>query len=443
MNNIMLRDEKVWIKRLEGVDKTPEGLLDVYGSIQIMTGQTRKSAHNIWERIKSNVSSFPPNQISKYKFLDSIGRKKALVPVLNLAQILAILPHLPGKVGKQMAQAAVNLGLRTAAGDADVRMASMIQEQRLSSEMKNTMMTGLASSQAAIENRNAPKKDNIYPVMSNLEDKLRQKELEYRLKHFDLLKDMDMQQIKNAMRQKRKCNELKYDKFKLEREEKRQRMEMDNKKLEIENKKLDMDNKKLDIDQKKQTEKFEIENKKLDMEKNKQNVKLEMDKLKLNKELERENKRLDIELKERSLKMELATTKLSIDKQKIENETSKVETARRKMHVAAMKDFAEKSKKDDNWSGVDEVTYNSKMKGMFDFPSETTSAKILKLIYSSLGDQIHANQAKRIASKIERCYLIYRHGNTLSVEEEQAYLEKITGNACVATLKSWMNKRNN
>jgi hypothetical protein len=113
------------------------------------------------------------------------------------------------------------------------------------------------------------------------------------------------------------------------------------------------------------------------------------------------------------------------------------------MHVAEMKDFAEKSKKDDNWSGVDEVTYHSKMKGMFDFPSENTSARIFKLLYSILGDQIHANQAKRIASKIEKCYLIYRHGNTLSVEEEHAYLEKITGNACVPILKSWTNKINN
>jgi hypothetical protein len=451
MNNVMLRDEETWRKRLEGIDKTPDGRFDAYSVIQTTLGVTRKIARQIWERINlAHYTSVKQCKIPRFQFLDSRGRKKASIPVLTLSQILGLMPHLPGKVGKQMNQAAVNLGLRTAAGDADVRAASVIQEQRLSSEMKNSMMTGLASSQAAIEQRNTTNKS--YPVLSDLEAKLRQKELEYMLENFELLKKAELDQKKSDMRYKRKCQELDYDKFKMEREDKRQKRSMEHKKLDMEEMKLKdklaMERNKFDLEKTKQNKKFDLEKTKqkerLDMEKTKQNEKIEMERTKQNekfdiekKKQDMEKKRLEMEFKERELKMKLATKKQEIDKQKIENETCKIENAKKKMDLAEMKEIAEVLKRDGYWSCIDQLSYNCKIKNMCDLPSETTVMKIVKLVYSHLGGQVPINQAKRIAAHVERCYLIHRNGDP-PIEEEHIYLEKVTKQACMTILKSWI-----
>jgi hypothetical protein len=61
--------------------------------------------------------------------------------------------------------------------------------------------------------------------------------------------------------------------------------------------------------------------------------------------------------------------------------------------------------------------------------------KIVKLVYSHLGGQVPINQATRIAAHVERCYLIHHNGD-LPIEEE--YLEKVTKQACMTILKSWV-----
>jgi hypothetical protein len=112
-------NEEIWNKKLEGVDKTPEGLFDGYAVISKVMGITRRRANRIWFRINKK-DGFVQEEIRRYKFLDSLGRKKASVPVLTVSQIIKILPLLPGKKGNDNRDNQLQIVHRLIRGDRDL-----------------------------------------------------------------------------------------------------------------------------------------------------------------------------------------------------------------------------------------------------------------------------------------------------------------------------------
>ena len=421
MQNIMLGDEETWKKRLEGVVMTPEGLYDAYGVIGKINGVNRTCARKIWKRITKGLNQ--TSHFENYQFLNCLGRKKASIPVLTLAQILGLMPHLPGRVGQQMNQAAVNLGLRTAAGDSDVRVASMIQEQRLSAEMQNKMMVGLASSKSAIEHRsgNQQVENN---VLRSLEIKLRQQELEYTLNNYTALKDLEIRQKEVALceresdiRKKRKQFELERDKFVFEKEHKSQKLE-----FEKEHK-----SQQLELEKKERSQQLELEKKE-------QSQQLELEK-------KERNQKLELEVRERELKMKLAGGKQELDKQRLQNEREKIESARKKQGFKELKEAAELLKQNGNWSGIDAVSYTCQVKDMFKLSTNSTIMSIMKLIYKHLGEQTPLRKVRILAKQIQK-YHILHHKNAETPEEEmKKLLEDTITLTCAGVVKTWQHQK--
>ena len=117
MQNIMLKNEEAWKKRLEGIDTTPEGLYDAYGVIARIQGVNRKIANQIWKRIVKVKDTL---KAKRYQFLNSLGQKKQSIPVLTLDQIRELSLQLPGRVGKQNRDEHLEIVRRLVKGDRDL-----------------------------------------------------------------------------------------------------------------------------------------------------------------------------------------------------------------------------------------------------------------------------------------------------------------------------------